>query len=223
MVLFVVMTPFGDYEKLNFIGPKLMIEECAGEKCLLAHFTQLSWDEVQQLDPSAIVFGGGTTPPAENHGVLDNEEIKRIMREWPKPQLAVCYSAQLSVLYGGGRVEAIGSLEPGEPDPNPHYQPGMKKEYGVYPVEITRESELFSGLGSTIMVCEEHALEIKELPPGYTPLARSALCAVQAYRVEGRPFFGVQFHPEKRRVAGSYGDGAQVLRNFFTMAKRQPR
>jgi GMP synthase (glutamine-hydrolysing) len=158
---------------------------------------------------------------ADNHGVLENEELKRIMQEWPGPQLAICYSAQLAVRYGGGRVEDIGPLDPGEHDPNPHYRPGMKKEFGVYPVTITRSSGLFAGLGSTIMVSEEHALEIKELPAGFIPLAHSDLCAIQAYEVEGRPFYGVQFHPEKHRVAQRYGDGAGVLRNFFAMAGKR--
>lgn len=220
MILFVVMTPMRDYQKLTFTGPKQLLESLSGDKCLLAHFTELSWEQIQELQPRAILYSGGTVPHAENHGVLENQELQRIMGEWTGAQLAICYSAQLRVLYDGGTIAPIGPLQAGEPDLNPLYRPGMRKELGVYPVEITRQHELFAGLDQTIMVSQEHALEIKNLPAGYTTLARSSLCQVQAYQVGDSAFYGVQFHPEKHRIVETYGDGAQVLRNFFTLARR---
>jgi GMP synthase (glutamine-hydrolysing) len=220
VIVFVIMTSFADYRKLNFIGPKLLLEASSGQKCLMVHFSQISYDEIADLAPSAVVWSGGLTPVEDNDGILDNIEIRRLMQEWPGPQLAICYSAQLRVRYDGGRVASMGPLTAGECDPNPHYRPGMRKEFGIYPVTVTQSSDLFAGLGATIMVSEEHGLEIAALPSGFVPLAHSERCEVQAYRVENQPFYGVQFHPEKHRITGTYGDGARVLENFFSLSTR---
>lgn len=217
MILYISMIDFGSFQKLNLIGQKLLLEECAGEKCLLVHYSQITREEIEELSPSAIVYSGGDVPYEEH---LQSDNVKSIMQGWPKAQLAICYSAQLAMLYEGARLEPIGPLDPDEPDTMPYFQPGMKKEYGVYPVEVTGESVLFEGLGPRFMVGQEHALTIQNMPAGYTVTARSPLCEVQAYQAEDRPFFGVQFHPEKHRIVDRYPAGAQLLRNFFAHARR---
>jgi len=219
MNIYIALKAKNEYLTELQMKTKSFIEKCSGEKCLLTHFTEIRKGEIETLNPTSIMFGGGSVPFKENHGVLKHAALKKLIFDWDGPKLAICYSYLLNVLYHGGQTGDIGKMELGDYDPNPVYHPNKKKESGVFPVYVNNNSELFAGLGKTIMVAQNHKSEIKKLPEGFTSLAKSDLCQYQAYKVDGKPFFGVQFHPERESVAENYPDGSKIMQNFFKFAR----
>ena len=78
-------------------------------------------------------------------------------------------------------------------------------------VKILASNELFSSwdTGNEITVEESHSDYIKELPRGFTLLARSESCRIEAIKHNTMPLYGIQFHAERTK------DGRQVIGNFI--------
>ena len=84
--------------------------------------------------------------------------------------------------------------------------------------KVTRlvpESSLLRGLPDEFHVFQAHQDEVSELPRGMKLLARSEACAIQACEVEGKPAWGIQFHPERAAEAGE--------RSLEKRLREQPR
>jgi len=99
------------------------------------------------------------------------------------PTLGICYGHQLLAHALGGRV-----------GPNPR-----GREIGTISVTLAdaaASDPLLAGLPARIDVHATHLESVLELPPGAQLLASSTLDPHQAYRVPGRPAWGLQFHPE---------------------------
>jgi GMP synthase (glutamine-hydrolysing) len=96
------------------------------------------------------------------------------------PLLGVCFGSQLLAELAGAEVRR--AAEP---------------EIGWHEVELTPEGSadpLLGFLPARFESLQWHHYEWL-LPPGAVALARSARC-LQAFRLERRPVWGVQFHPE---------------------------
>ncbi|NDD90547.1 type 1 glutamine amidotransferase [bacterium] len=63
-------------------------------------------------------------------------------------------------------------------------------------------TNLLDGLPQRFHSFSVHYDEVCEVPRGATLLARSERCAIQAFSVDQKPVFGVQFHPERGCEAG---------------------
>lgn len=68
-------------------------------------------------------------------------------------------------------------------------------EIGWISVRITRESELLGPAGE-FFTFSVHFDEVCDLPKGFEVLAETEACPVQAFRVQGKPVWGLQPHPE---------------------------
>jgi GMP synthase (glutamine-hydrolysing) len=94
--------------------------------------------------------------------------------------------------------------------------PGEIPEFGLAKIRVIEEDDLFKGLPKEFHVWESHNDEVKEAP-GFTVLAVSDNCAIQAMKHQSKPFYGVQFHPEVNNTE----HGSEILRNFVGMVKPQ--
>lgn len=99
-----------------------------------------------------------------------------------KPVLGVCYGHQALVRALGGEKHLRASSTP---------------EYGWTEIELLEDSTLFEGLPRRFHTYSWHREEACSVPEGMKILARSQNCPVQAVQLEGKPAFGIQFHPEK--------------------------
>jgi GMP synthase-like glutamine amidotransferase len=131
---------------------------------------------------AAIVLGGEAQVDQEDaHPWLRPE--KRLLRELLErdtPLLGVCLGSQLVAEVTGAEV---GPME--------------RPEIGWREVELTPEGSddpVLGFLPDRLETFQWHHYEWL-LPPGAVALARSAAC-LQAFRLERRPVWGVQFHPE---------------------------
>jgi GMP synthase (glutamine-hydrolysing) len=143
---------------------------------------------------AAFVFGG--------EAQVDEEEIypwlrpeKKLLRELlgrRTPLLGVCLGSQLVAEAAGAAVRR-----------------GRQAEIGWHEVALTPEGRADPVLGFLPERFEGFQWHHYEwlLPPGAMALARSAR-GLQAFRLEGRPVWGVQFHPEVTQAdIGSWLDG----------------
>ncbi len=113
------------------------------------------------------------------------------------PLLGVCYGQQMIAHVFGAKVAK-----------------GRSAEYGLGEVEIDDQDEIFKGVPKKIRAWVSHFDEVKELPKGFSALAHSGSCPIEAMRHKERPIFSVQFHPEVWHTE----HGEDILRNFLEIS-----
>jgi GMP synthase-like glutamine amidotransferase len=139
---------------------------------------------IEEVD-ALMVFGGSMhLDQSDEHPWLDPEKaFLREQLERGTPILGVCLGSQLL-------AEAAGA--------EPHRIP--EPEIGWYDIEITEAGAadpLLGPLAPSVELFEWHHY-VAPLPPGAVELARTPAC-VQAFRIEGKPAWGLQFHAEVTR------------------------
>lgn len=99
------------------------------------------------------------------------------------PMFASCFGFQALVVAAGGRVETDKT----------------RAEVGTFHIELTPEGlddPLFGPLAPGFPAQFGHKDHALDVPQGMTNLARSERCPHQALRVDGKPIYATQFHPE---------------------------
>lgn len=141
-------------------------------------------ETVPDLRPfDAVIFAGGEYRPDEFDEPIFQAERLRILEalDADVPILGICLGHQLLAHWLGGEVK------------------GGRWEIGWLPVEVNeagREDPLLAGLGQTFHAFLWHGDQVTRLPEDALLLASSERCRVQAYRLRGRPVWGVQFNPQ---------------------------
>ena len=111
------------------------------------------------------------------------------------PLLGVCYGAQYLAHFFGGQVS-----------------PSNKREYGRANLSyVNAEDAFFKGVPTDSQVWMSHADTILNLPQNAECLASTSDVENAAYKLNGEPTYGIQFHPEVYHST----DGKQVLENFL--------
>lgn len=111
-----------------------------------------------------------------------------------RPLLGVCYGAQYLAYHCGGMVN-----------------PSNTREYGRAMLAVTATAEpLFANLPERSQVWMSHGDTITALPHGARVIASTADVEYAAYRIEGEPTYGLQFHPEVYHST----EGRQIIANF---------
>jgi len=134
----------------------------------------------------ALMIFGGSMHVDQNDGhrwLTPEKAFLREQLERGTPMLGVCLGSQLL-------ADAAGAVPHRIPEP----------EIGWYDIEITEAGAadpLLGPLAPSVELFEWHHY-VAPLPPGAVELARTPAC-VQAFRIEGKPAWGLQFHAEVTR------------------------
>src|SRR5690554_3757999 len=154
----------------------------------------------QDLSPfKAIILSG--SPFSVRAEEAPRPDLSRIRGKIPL--LGVCYGAQLMAQFNGGRVE-----------------PSEIREYGRANLALIKDGEpLFEGIQENSQVWMSHSDTINALPDGAVRLASTPDVLNAAFRIEGEPTFGIQFHPEVYHST----DGKQLLENFLVRIAGVPQ
>jgi GMP synthase-like glutamine amidotransferase len=143
-------------------------------------------DPVPSPEFDALMIFGGSMHVDQNdeHRWLDPEkEFIHDALDRGTPILGVCLGSQLLAEAAGAQPHRI-------PEP----------EIGWYDIEITdagAADPLLGPLAPSVELFEWHHY-VAPLPPGAVELARTPTC-VQAFRVDAKPAWGLQFHAEVTR------------------------
>jgi GMP synthase (glutamine-hydrolysing) len=115
------------------------------------------------------------------------------------PVLAICVGHQFLGRHFGGKVLRA------------------SPEFGSVDLTVDRpDHALFAGLPERFRVWANHNDAVAEPPPGWTVLAHSPACAVEAMAHPTKPIWGVQFHPEVEHTEG----GQEIFRHFIDACRR---
>ena len=123
----------------------------------------------------SVVDGGPWLPRA-----LD---AMRLLHEQGNPTFASCWGLRALALALGGEVVTDRS----------------RAEVGTYPLQLTSDGcsdPVFSPFSKELRVQLGHQDIVDRLPVDATLLASSCGVINQAFRIEGKPIYATQFHPE---------------------------
>ncbi|HVP25643.1 MAG TPA: GMP synthase subunit A [Methanomicrobiales archaeon] len=145
-----------------------------------------------------------TTPPGEMEkgcrGIIlgGGPSIERAGRcaeylDLGLPVLGICLGMQAMALARGGAVS-----------------PGSMGGYGLVEVEIVEPDEILNGYPGRTNVWASHMDEVTKLPGGFTLLASSRICWIEAMAKQDERLYGVQWHPEVSHTA----NGRLTFENF---------
>jgi GMP synthase (glutamine-hydrolysing) len=113
------------------------------------------------------------------------------------PVLGICYGAQLTAKHFGGVVAK-----------------SNKREYGRAILQTVNNDVLLKGVSTQSHVWMSHSDTIKELPTDFALLANTESIPVAAFKrasTDGKPLYGVQFHPEVYHSK----EGKTIINNFL--------
>lgn len=152
-----------------------------------------SLQTIQSHQPKGIILSGG---PASVTNVRQPKWAKEVLSEGV-PILGICYGMQLLAHSLGGRVGRA-----------------KRREFGRAQLLVQDGSDLFKGLDESgpFPVWMSHGDRIEALPPGFTPIARTANSPIAAMKSVNRDhrLYCLQFHPEVAHTT----HGTQILKNF---------
>ncbi|HLN50940.1 MAG: GMP synthase subunit A [Thermoplasmata archaeon] len=115
------------------------------------------------------------------------------------PVLAICVGHQFLGRHFGGRVDRGGP------------------EFGSVELTVDRpDHPLFAGLAPKLKVWASHNDQVAVPPAGWSVLAHSSSCPVEAMAHPTKPIWGVQFHPEVEHTEG----GREMFRHFVDLCRR---
>lgn len=168
----------------------------AVQQCTSVPTDVISFEQVKEIDSSKIscLILSGSTYNLSNKGD-EKKYINEIdfVKACQAPLLGICFGHHiLGSAYGSEILRGK----------------WIKKSEKV---KILASNELFSSwdAGDEITVKESHGDYIKELPRGFTLLASSESCKIEAVKHNTKPLYGIQFHAERTK------DGRQVIGNFI--------
>lgn len=113
------------------------------------------------------------------------------------PVLGICYGAQYLAYSSGGKVEK-----------------GDSREYGrAHLLTVKKGEPLFDGMSDGTQIWMSHGDTITALPDSFGIIASTQDVNAAAYKIEGEPTWGVQFHPEVYHTT----EGTKLLNNFLNI------
>lgn len=207
---------------LRSLGRRLMVkyrlEVLSGHDCLIVNYDRVTPDLLRQHKPVALFVSGNQTDLIE-YDEGDLRGLRSIYRSGEWPTFSFCGGFQLLSQTFGSDVGPIGSIgEIGETDTESSDRSpfsGFINEFGFCAVELKFGEPLFAGLGSEVVVHQEHYWEVKTVPDGFRSIATSTVCSLQAIAHGALPLFGTQFHPEY--YDDQHRFGRSMIRNFLRL------
>ncbi len=172
------------------------------------HYSQLEKpeiiDSIKKMD--GLLLTGSYHMLSEKKTIEKYQTEMKIIREYEKPILGICYGIQLIACAYGFEIIGINN-----PDIN------IENEKSLI-LNINPKFELFPN--DQIHVYESHLEEIKFVPR-FTDIfniyASSPSCKIQIIKHKSRQIFGIQFHPEYPDDPLTFKDGTILLENFVSL------
>ena len=137
-----------------------------------------------------IILGGG--PAIERAGVCAE------YLDLGLPVLGICLGLHIIASKFGGGVH-----------------PGKSGGYGSVEVTIRDHDDILAGYPEKIPVWASHADEVCRVPDGFTLLASSGICGIEAVACPEKRVYGLQWHPEVSHTV----DGKRVYENFDAICR----
>jgi GMP synthase (glutamine-hydrolysing) len=187
------------------IGKSQALSETVGK---FSQFTVVPFRDITETyhipdGIDAIVLSGSAARIVEPAYQNMFRNVANLIKTCNVPILGICYGHQLLCWAFGAKV---GSLP--------------QRVFNFFgEIRVIEADGLFTGLGRQVLLSENHfdyVLKDGLAEAGFVLLADSASCEVEAIKHKTKPFYGVQFHPE--RTTERYPEGQKVIENFYKNA-----
>ena len=175
-------------------------------KCSVVNFGDISMDYLIGKDIDAVVISGSAARIVNPLDRAKFEGVEWLIKCCNLPILGICFGHQLLCWSLGAEVSSL-----------PEQILSRFED-----VKVIQQDEIFAGFKEeqTIPLAENHydyVLKDSLENAGFTLLADSASCEVEAVKHKIKPFYGVQFHPERATINNqTRPEGYTVIENFFT-------
>jgi len=172
--------------------------------CTILQYSNANESSIDS-DIDAIVISGSKARIVKASYRDEFNGVVNLVRNSDLPTLGICFGHQLLCWSLGAEV-------------------GRRKHEafkGFAKIRVLVPDGLFSGSekDSTVPLAENHYDYVKKRSldkAGFVLLADSRSCKVEAVRHKSKPFYGVQFHPERIEVNGeSHPEGHRIIENFY--------
>ncbi len=169
-------------------------------------FGDVSVDYRVGKDIDAVVISGSAARIVNPSDRAQFEGVERLIKFCSLPILGICFGHQLLCWAFGAEVDSL-----------PEQVLSRFED-----VKVIQSDEIFAGFkeGQTISLAENHydyVLKDSLESAGFALLADSASCEVEAVKHKTKPFYGVQFHPERTAIKNqTHTEGHTVIENFYT-------
>lgn len=179
----------------SFVGNVARYFEELGERAEMVRNDAVTVNEIQAMNPRAIVISPGPCSPRE--AGVSNPVVAALSGR--VPILGICLGHQCIGDVLGGRV--VRAREP---------------MHGRASLVTHQGTDVFRGLPNPVRVGRYHSLivEVDEATAPLAVTARSERGEVMGLAHREHPTFGVQFHPESILTEG----GHAMLANFLSIA-----
>jgi GMP synthase-like glutamine amidotransferase len=173
-------------------------------ECPVVNFADVSVDYRIGKDVDAVVISGSAARIVHPLDRAQFEGVERLIKCCSLPILGICFGHQLLCWVFGAELDSLP-------------QPVSSR---FEDVKVIKSDEIFAGFkeGQTIPLAENHydyVLKDSLKNAGFTLLADSASCEVEAVKHKTEPFYGVQFHPECLTIKSqTRPEGHRVIENF---------
>lgn len=209
------LKPWGERIMAARVRIKYRLEDMTGAPCLIVRYNQATPALLANLEAKAIFISGNSANPDE-YPHAEVAGLHQVITSLRWPIFGFCGGFETLAEAFGAAVAPIGPLPANEPDPNPDFAAGMKKELGYRPVQITQPHPLLAGLGEAPIMRQAHSWELKEVPMGFENYGETAVSPLQIIIHHQLPIIGTQFHPEY--YTDEHPAGYTLIRNFCQAA-----
>ena len=207
--------PWGERIMAARVRIKYRLEDMTGQPCLIVRYNLVTPQLINSVGAKAI-FISGNSADMPDYDPADLTGIREVITAGELPMFGFCGGFQLMADTLGAPLQRIGRLAEGDPDPNPNYAPGWKKEFGYEPVRLTGEHRMLEGLGPQPVMRHAHTWHISAEPQGFQNYGETDLTQVQLIIHDKRPIVGTQFHPEY--YTEEHPAGRRLIENFCRWA-----
>lgn len=174
-------------------------------ECNAIHFKDINEAYHLQERVDAIVVSGSAARIVDPFYQVMFQDVAAFIKGCELPLLGICYGHQLICWAFGAKV---GSLPQQVIDCFEN-------------IQVVVADELFDGFkeGQMVPLAENHfdyVLKNGLDGTGFSLLANSASCEVEAVKHKTKPFYGVQFHPERIAIKNEkHSEGHRIIENFY--------
>jgi GMP synthase-like glutamine amidotransferase len=174
-------------------------------QCIVVPYGKIGLNYKINEDIDSIVISGSEARIVDASRKVEFENILSLIRTCTLPLLGICYGHQLLCSAFSASTSTL-------------HNPVIDR---FEDIRIVQTDDLFYSFKKeqTIPLSEYHndyVLKEGLDNAGFTLLADSISCEVEAVKHSTKPFYGVQFHPERITIKNeTHPEGNNIIQNFF--------
>ena len=174
-------------------------------QCLPVQYGSIDQDFQFDKDVDSVIISGSEARIVEPSDRLKFEGVVGLIKKCNLPIFGICFGHQLLCSTFGAKTGRL-----------------RQRVFDCFEeVRVVQTDDLFVGfkVGQTIPLSEYHNDYITKEGldgAGFVLLADSDSCEVEAVKHKTKPFYGVQFHPERVDLNGElHLEGNKIIENFY--------